>query len=142
MYDSTLMQISNCINYWTDNIFCFFFCVNLFFNDLLIKLSTSQIFKNKVNILFIRIKIIELNNVRMLNIFHDINFPLKKNFLLFIHFLSFLLWKIVLFDDLNSHRLTSCFLATFNHFSIASSKFLKYFILSNEAIFIHSVFLF
>ena len=88
MYNATLMQISDGIDNWTDDIFGLFFCVDLFFHDFLVKLSPAEILEYKVDVFLIRIEVVELNDVRMLDVFHDMDFSFKQYFLLLVHFLS------------------------------------------------------
>jgi hypothetical protein len=88
MYDAALMQISYGINNWTDNIFGLFFGVDLFFHDFLVKLSPAEILEYEVDIFLVGIEVVELNDVRMLDVFHNVDFSFKQYFLLLVHFLS------------------------------------------------------
>ena len=88
MNDTTLMEIPDGINDRADDISGLLLSIDLLFHNFLIQLSACQILQNKVDILFICIEIIELNNIRMADIFHDIDFPLEQNLLFLIHLLS------------------------------------------------------
>ena len=88
MNDAALMQVSYGIDNWTDDIFGFFLRVNLFFHDFLVKLSPTEILEYEVDIFLVGIEVVELNDVRMLDVFHNVDFSFKQYFLLFVHFLS------------------------------------------------------
>ena len=93
MNDSTLMKIPDGIDDGTDDISGFLLCVNFLFHDLLIQFTSGQIFQNQVNILFVSVEVVELYNVRMADVFHDVNFSLQQNLFLLVHLLSELLMR-------------------------------------------------
>jgi len=140
MDNSTFMQVSDSIDYRADNVLCFFFCVYFLLHDFFIQLTTSKILKNEVNIFLVGIEIVELYDVRMLDIFHYVDFSFEQNLLLLIYLLSGIR-KLLLFYDLYGDRLSGCFLSSLNNFCITSSKIISI-LLPYEAILVHGVFLF
>jgi hypothetical protein len=81
------MEVPNSVNDWTYDVSGFLLSVNFLLHNFLIQLTPCQIFQNQVNVLFVSVEVIELHNVWMADVFHDVNFPLKQNLLFFVHFL-------------------------------------------------------
>ena len=91
MHNSTLMEVPNCINNRTDNIPGLLLSINFLLHDFLIQLTPCQIFQNQINVLFVSVKVIKLYNIRVADVFHDVDFTLKENLLFFVHFLPYLI---------------------------------------------------
>lgn len=67
---------------------------------------------------------IKLDNVGVIDISHDMNFPFKENLLLFIHLLSLIIAD-VLFNYLDCHHLACFNLASTYHYSKTASALLN-----------------
>ncbi len=104
MHNTTLMQVPDGIDNWADNIPGLLLRIHLLLNDLLIQLTPCEILQHEVDIFLISIKVIKLDNVGMLDVLHDINFPIEQDLFLLVHLLS-LFDKNILFDDLDGDGL-------------------------------------
>jgi hypothetical protein len=77
MNNATLMKISDGINDGTDDIPGFFLRVDLLLHDFLVQLAARKIFQNQVDVFLVPIIIIELDDIRMLNVFHYVDFSFQ-----------------------------------------------------------------
>ncbi len=55
---------------------------------MIIKLSSGEVLKDEVDVLFIRIAAIEVNDIGMIYLFHNVHLFFKRNLFLLVHFLS------------------------------------------------------
>lgn len=115
------MQIPYRVNDGTDNVSGLLLSVNLFLNDFLIKLSTGQVLQNQVNVLFVWVEVIELDDVGVLDVLHDVDLAFEQNLLLFVHFLSIFYGDVLLYY-LDGHGFAGLFFSSLNDFRVASSE--------------------
>ena len=87
MNDTTLMEVPDGVNNRTNDVPGFFLSVNFFLHDFLVQLPSCQIFENQVNVFFVCVKVVELHNIRVTYVFHNVNFSLKQNLFFLVHFL-------------------------------------------------------
>ena len=73
MNNATLMKIPNGINDGTDDIPGFFLRVDLLLHDFLVQLAARKIFQNQVDVFLVPIIVVELDDIRMLNVFHYVD---------------------------------------------------------------------
>lgn len=88
MYYTTLVEIADGINDGTDDIPGFFLSIDLFFEYFLIEFPACEVFEDKVDIFFIWVEVVELDDVGVADIFHDVDLSFEEDLLLFVHFLS------------------------------------------------------
>ncbi len=87
MHDAALMKIPYRIDNWADDIPGLFLSVDFLFKNFFIELASREVFEHKVDIFFVRVEVIKLNNIGMADVFHDINLSFEQNLLLFVHLL-------------------------------------------------------
>mgnify|MGYP006912545474 FL=1 len=121
VHNTALMQIPYRVNDGTDNVSGLLLSVNLFLNDFLIKLSAGQVLQNQVNVLFVWVEVIELDDVGVLDVLHDVDLAFEQNLLLFVHFLSIFYGDVLLYY-LDGHRFACLFFSSLNDFRVASSE--------------------
>ena len=73
MDDSAFMQVPNRINDGADDVSGFFLSVDLFLDYFFIEFSACEVLQDKVDILFVCIEVIELDNIGVADIFHDVD---------------------------------------------------------------------
>lgn len=81
------MQISNGIHNGTHDSPGLLLRVNFFLTDLLIQLSSRQIFKHQIDIFFLEEAVVKLHYIGMADMLHDVNLSFQQNLLLFVHLL-------------------------------------------------------
>ena len=88
MYDAALMQVPDSIDDRTDNLPSLFLSIDYLLGDLVVKLATWKVLQHEVDMLIIREIVVKFDDIGVLDVLHDVDFPLEQNFLLFVHFLS------------------------------------------------------
>lgn len=76
MDDPTFMQIADGINNRTNYLPCLVFSIDLLITDFLIEFPSREILEYEIDMFGLDIVIIELDNIGMIDILHDMYFPL------------------------------------------------------------------
>lgn len=77
MDDSTLVEIANGVDDGTDDVSGLFLSVYNFLSNLIIQLSTWEVLQHQVDVLLIDKVIVELDDVWVLYILHDVYLSLE-----------------------------------------------------------------
>jgi hypothetical protein len=85
---AAFMQVPDGIDDRTDNSSGFLLGIDFLFANFLIKLSAGKVLEHKIYVLAVTVAIVEFDDVGMVDIFHDVDFPLQQNLFLLVHFLS------------------------------------------------------
>ncbi len=117
----TLMQISNCVNDGANYFSGLVLSVNFFIAYFLVEFSSRKILKDKIYVFGFGVIVIELDYIWMVDIFHNVNFPLKCYLLLFIHLLPRFNEKKLL-DYFDCNHLPCLLFSPTDHLCVTPSK--------------------
>lgn len=77
MDDPALVQVANGVDDGTDHVSGFFLSVDHFLCDFVVELPAREVLQHQVDVLLIGEVVVELDDVRVLNILHDVYLALK-----------------------------------------------------------------
>ena len=81
------MEITHSIDDGQEGLFGLVFCVDFFFHDMFVQFSSLQVFQDQVDVFSIAIDCVEIDDIGVLDMPHDMDLFFKGYRLFFIHFL-------------------------------------------------------
>lgn len=87
MDDAALMKVADGVDDGADDLPGLIFSVDLLFCDLIVEFPSREVLQNEVDIFGITVVVIELYDVGVLNIFHDVDLAFQLDLFLLVHLL-------------------------------------------------------